>query len=70
MTLKFTLCYSKPVAPIMLPDMAEIKPDFMCGVPRVWESLATGINRVMKKEGGIKYAMYSFFLSVGKNTVK
>ena len=70
MTLKFTLCYSKPVAPIMLPDMAEIKPDFMCGVPRVWESLATGINRAMKKEGGIKYAMYSFFLSVGKKYCK
>lgn len=70
MTLKCSLCYSKPAAPIMLPDMAEIKPDFMCGVPRVWESLATGINRAMKKEGGFKFFMFKFFLSIGKKYCK
>ena len=37
----------------------------MCGVPRLWESLAKGVNRAMKKEGGIKYALFNFFISVG-----
>ena len=38
----------------------------MCGVPRLWESLVTGVYRSMKKTGGIKYAMFKFFISVGK----
>lgn len=65
-TLCSGLAYSKPVASLMLPDMAKIKPQCMCGVPRLWESLATGVYRSMKKAGGIKYAMFKFFISVGK----
>lgn len=65
-TLKSGLAYSKPVAAIMLPDMATIKPQWMCGVPRLWESLYTGVNRSMKKAGGIKYAMFRFFVGTGK----
>ncbi|MEE0999230.1 MAG: long-chain fatty acid--CoA ligase [Treponemataceae bacterium] len=70
MTLKSALCYSKPAAPIMLPDMAVLKPNMMCGVPRVWEALATGINKAMKKEGGFKFAMFKFFVGVGKKYSK
>ena len=59
------LAYSKPVAPIMLPDFAAIKPQWMCGVPRLWDSLAKGVIKAMKKAGGVKYAMFRFFVSVG-----
>lgn len=59
------LAYSKPQAPILLPDMAEIRPQWMCGVPRLWEALSTGVNRAMKKTGGIKYKMFRFFIRVG-----
>ncbi|MFI3257975.1 MAG: long-chain fatty acid--CoA ligase, partial [Spirochaetales bacterium] len=65
-TLKSGIAYSKTVASIMLEDMAVIKPQWMCGVPRLWEALAQGVFRSMKKEGGIKLAMFRFFVSVGK----
>ena len=64
--LRSAVAYSKPVASVMLSDFATIKPQWMCGVPRLWESLVTGIYRSMKKTGGIKYAMFKFFVSVGK----
>ncbi len=60
-TLNTGLAYSKPVGSVMLADMAVIKPQFMCGVPRVWESVATGIKRSMKKTGGAPYALFRFF---------
>ncbi|MDR1748736.1 MAG: AMP-binding protein, partial [Spirochaetaceae bacterium] len=66
LTLHSGLAYSKPVASAMLPDMAAVKPQWMCGVPRLWESLAQGIFRSMKKTGGIKLAMFNFFVSIGK----
>ena len=64
--LRSGIAYSKPVASVMLSDFATIKPQWMCGVPRLWESLVTGVYRSMKKAGGIKYAMFNFFISVGK----
>ncbi len=63
--LQCSIAYSKPMASVMLPDMAEIKPEYMCGVPRLWESLASGVTRAMKKQGGLKYAMFRFFINAG-----
>lgn len=65
LTLKSGIAYSKPISSIMLADFAKIRPQWMCGVPRLWESLAKGVNRAMKKEGGIKFALFNFFISVG-----
>lgn len=65
-TFSDCIAYSKPIGQIMLKDMAEVKPKFMCGVPRLWESVAKGIFSVMKKKGGITYAMFSFFTSIGR----
>ena len=64
--LRSGIAYSKPLASVMIADFATIKPQWMCGVPRLWESLVTGVYRSMKKAGGIKYAMFKFFISVGK----
>ena len=50
----------------MLPDIAEMKPQIIPGVPRLWEALATGILRTVRKEGGIKKVLFMFFLGVGK----
>ena len=36
LTFQSALVYSKPVGQIMLADMAVIKPEMMCGVPRLW----------------------------------
>ncbi|MCR4939440.1 MAG: long-chain fatty acid--CoA ligase [Treponemataceae bacterium] len=65
LTLKSGIAYSKPISSVMLSDFSKIRPQWMCGVPRLWESLAKGVNRAMKKEGGLKYALFSFFISAG-----
>lgn len=63
--LKNGLAYSKPVGKIMLADMAEIKPQWMCGVPRLWESLAKGVQKAMQKKGGITLILFNFFVKTG-----
>jgi len=60
------VAYSKPIASVMLPDIAVIRPNIIAGVPRLWEALAAGIFRNIKKEGGIKKALFTFFVAVGK----
>jgi long-chain acyl-CoA synthetase len=66
-TLKSGLAYSKPIGAIMLPDMQKIHPQWMIGVPRLWESLAKGVFRTMKKKGGISLKLFTFFINVGEN---
>ncbi len=61
------LAYSKPVASILVADMAVIKPQWICGVPRLWEALANGVNKAMIKKGGISLKLFKFFISVGKH---
>jgi long-chain acyl-CoA synthetase len=60
------LAYSKPVGPIMLADMAVIKPTVMATVPRIWESVRSTVYRTVNEEGGIKKALFHFFVAVGK----
>ena len=59
------LAYSKPVGQIMLSDMAVIKPNWMCGVPRLWEQVAKGIKKLMNKKGGATLKIFNFFVGVG-----
>ena len=59
------LAYSKPVPSILLADLAVIRPHWMCGVPRLWEALASGVHKAMKKTGGIKFKLFNFFVGVG-----
>ncbi len=67
-TILVTNCiaYSKPIARTLLSDMAVIRPHRMCGVPRLWEALVSGINQTMEKTGGITLKLFKFFISVGK----
>lgn len=69
-TMSCGLAYSKPVAPVLLPDMAVIRPQWICGVPRLWEGLANGVNRAMRKTGGITLKLFNFFISVGAKYAK
>jgi long-chain acyl-CoA synthetase len=61
-----TLAYSKPIAKIMLTDMATVKPTVMASVPRIWEGVRAAIYRNINEEGGIKKALFLFFVAVGK----
>lgn len=60
-----TLAYSKPVGAIMLPDMAQIKPQWMASVPRIWEGVRASIYRTVNKEGGAKKILFLFFTAIG-----
>ncbi|ULQ60640.1 long-chain fatty acid--CoA ligase [Brucepastera parasyntrophica] len=60
------MAYSRPIASIMLPDIAVISPQIIPGVPRLWEAVAAGVFRSMKKEGGIKKTLFTFFIFIGK----
>ncbi|MGA2763116.1 MAG: long-chain fatty acid--CoA ligase [Spirochaetia bacterium] len=60
------LAYSKPVGKIMLADMASVKPTVMASVPRIWEGVRSAVYRNVNEEGGIKKALFLFFVAVGK----
>lgn len=60
-----TQAYSKPVGKIMMADMAEIRPTVMASAPRIWEAVRAALLRKINEEGGIKKALFTFFLKVG-----
>lgn len=60
------LAYSKPIGKIIVEDMANVKPTWMASVPRIWEMIRDGVYRNVKSEGGIKQALFLFFVAVGK----
>lgn len=66
LTLKSGIAYSKPIASVMMPDFLSIRPQWMCAVPRLWESLAQGIYRTMRKKGGLSLSVFLFFIAIGK----
>lgn len=55
------ICYSKPIGSIMLADFQALNPQIIPAVPRVFEAIYEGINRAMRKTGGIVFVLYSFF---------
>ncbi len=59
------LAYSKPIGAIMLQDLAVVRPQWMASVPRIWEAVRAGIYRNVKQQGGVKLALFSFFVAVG-----
>ncbi len=60
------IAYSKPIGSVMLPDMQKVQPHWLTSVPRIWEGIRSAIYRNMKKEGGVKLAMFRFFVAVGE----
>jgi long-chain acyl-CoA synthetase len=45
--------------------MADIHPTVMASAPRIWEGVRSALLRKMNEEGGIKKALFSFFVKVG-----
>lgn len=60
-----SLAYSKPVTQAIIEDMGKVKPMIFPSVPRVWEGIKRAVIRKTSDEGGIKYALFRFFLAVG-----
>jgi long-chain acyl-CoA synthetase len=61
------IAYSKPIASVMLADMREVKPQWLTSVPRIWESVKDGVYRTLKNQGGIKKALFAFFVGIGES---
>ncbi len=60
------ICYSKPVGSILLADFKKINPHLMPAVPRIFEAVYDGINKKMRKTGGLVNALFNFFVNVAK----
>jgi long-chain acyl-CoA synthetase len=62
---KTGIAYSKPVAPVMTADFLAVRPQWMASVPRVWESVMDGINRNVRRGGGLKKRAFDLCVSYG-----
>lgn len=60
------IAYSKPIGKIMLVDMANVKPHYICSVPRIWETVKAGVNQNLKSKTPAQRKIFNFFLSVAK----
>ncbi|MBN1699150.1 MAG: long-chain fatty acid--CoA ligase [Spirochaetales bacterium] len=60
-----SLAYSKLIGKVILEDMEAIRPTIFPSVPRIWESVRSGIYKKIREEGGIKKVLFDFFVKVG-----
>lgn len=67
MSQAHAVAYSKPVASVMLPDFAAVRPQWLGSVPRIWEALMEGVLKNVRQSGGLKAKLFFFFLAVGKS---
>lgn len=63
-----SIAYSKPIAKLMMDDMAKIRPTWMTSVPRIWEGIRAAVYRNISQEPPIRRALFSFFVAVGSVT--
>ena len=59
------IAYSKPIREVMLADLVAANPTFFPTVPRIWEGVRAGVYRNVEHEGGVKAALFKFFIAVG-----
>ena len=64
-----TLCYSKPVASILLSDFLKVRPQVMPCVPRVWDALYQAISKKIKNDSKIVWVLFNFFSSCSKGSI-
>lgn len=51
-------------------DLREQKPNYMVGVPRLWESVYDGIQKNLNQQTGNKKKLIDFFLSISNRYLK
>ena len=51
-------------------DLREEKPNYMIGVPRLWESVYDGIQKNLEQQTGTKKKLINFFLDVSERYIK
>lgn len=58
------LCYSKPIGSVLLPDMLALNPSLLPAVPRVFEAVYEGVQKKMRRTGGVVEVLFNFFTAV------
>ena len=58
--------YSKPVASVMLQDMNLVQPQWMNVVPRLFEAVAQGLFREVKKQSNWQQLHFKYAILIGK----
>jgi len=59
-----SIAYSKPIGQVLMEDFKAIRPNWMVSVPRVWEAIMDGINRIVKSKGGLSKKLFDLTVSV------
>jgi long-chain acyl-CoA synthetase len=50
----------------IIPNLAEVKPDYFPSVPRIFEKIYTAATSEVEKSGGLKKLVFNWAISVGK----
>jgi long-chain acyl-CoA synthetase len=50
----------------IIPNLAEVKPDYFPSVPRIFEKIYTAATSEIEKTGGLKKAVFNWAIGVGK----
>ncbi len=50
----------------IVPNLAEVKPDYFPSVPRIFEKIYTAATSEMEKAGGLKKAVFNWAIGVGE----
>jgi long-chain acyl-CoA synthetase len=51
----------------IIPNLAEVKPEYFPSVPRIFEKIYTAATGEVEKSGGIKKAVFNWAIGVGRN---
>ena len=63
--LKSGVAYSKPAISTITQDIMEVNPQWIVGVPRLWDAFVQSCYRSIKKKGSFPLALFKFSMSVG-----
>lgn len=60
------IAYSKPIGKILMTDIQRINPEILPSVPRIWETVKSGVYQTLKGKSPAEARAFSFFLSMAK----
>ncbi len=60
------VAYSRPVGDIMLRDLADLNPQWMASVPRIWAGIEGSVLSKIRSEGRLSWGLFRFFLGTAK----
>ena len=64
------IAYSKPIGKIMMTDIQRINPEILPSVPRIWETVKSGVFQTLKGKGALTMRLFGFFLSAARRSRK